>query len=325
MTEKINVGIVGYGNLGKGAEKAIKRNPDFRLVSIFSRRGAGKGEGDVAIADYKDLANYQGKIDLMLMCGGSATDLPEQVPWVARWFNTVDTFDTHGKIPTYFAKVDQAARQADKLSMISTGWDPGLFSLARVLFASALPTGINNTFWGRGVSQGHSDALRRVEGVLDAKSYTIPLESALEAASAGTGKEYTPQQSHSRECYVVAAPDSDLRVIEEKILTMPEYFAPYDTRVYFVSQETLNREHGALPHGGRVIRAGIAGEDSRDLMELRLTLESNPEFTSSVMLCFARAAWRLYREGRRGAVSPLDAPIGYLSPRDGETLRRESL
>ncbi len=317
MTEKIRIGIVGYGNLGKGAEKAVKYNPDFELVKIFAVQTPNQLE---------EMKEYIGKIDIMLLCIGSATDLPQQTPEIAKLFNTVDTFDTHAKIPEYFAAVDQAARQSDKLSMISTGWDPGLFSIMRAMMEAAVPAGKTYTFWGRGVSQGHSEAMRRLPGVLDAREYTIPVEATLEEVRKGDMKEYTPRQMHKRECYVVAEKGADLAELEKQIVTMPNYFEPYDTTVTFVDMASFQKEHSALPHGGFVIRSGITGEDSnKELMEFFVKLECNPEFTSSVMLSFCRAAWRLYKDGRRGAVTAFDVPIGYLSIKDSNSLRESSL
>lgn len=322
--DKIRVGIVGYGNIGKGAEKAIAHNPDFELVAKFTRRDPDKVAGDKMVS-LKNIADYADKIDILLMCGGSAKDLPEQVPELAKLFNTVDTFDTHAKIPAYFAHVDEVAKSSGKLAMISTGWDPGLFSLQRVLMESAVPTGAHYTFWGKGVSQGHSDAIRKVPGVLDARQYTVPVDATVEEVREGLNKTYTARQMHTRHCYVVAAPGADQALIEQQIKQMPNYFEPYDTFVTFVDQETLEREHGAMPHGGIVIRSGITGAGSHELMEFKLTLDSNPEFTSSVMVAFARAAYRLWKNGVRGCVTPFDVPAAYLSAKSPEELRKSYL
>ena len=322
MTEKIRVGIVGYGNIGKGAEMAIAHNPDFELVAIFTRR---QPEPDTKQVSVSEAVNYVDKIDLMLMCGGSASDLPVQVPEFVKLFNTIDTFDTHAKIPEYFARVDEVARQSGHLAMISTGWDPGLFSLARVLMEAVLPTGRDYTFWGRGVSQGHSDAARRIPGVKDARQYTVPREAVLKEIRLGGTKEYSPRDMHTREVFVLLKEGADPEKIEWEIKNMPNYFEPYDTFVHFVDEETMKREHHAMPHGGWVVRSGITGGYTREIMEFRLKLDSNPEFTSSAMLAFARAAYRMAREGRVGCCTVYDVPLGYLLPADMDFLRREKL
>jgi len=317
MADRIRVGIVGYGNLGKGAELAIRRNPDFELVTIFAKRSPDQLE---------EMKEYVGKIDFMLLCIGSSVDLPIKTPEIARLFNTVDTFDTHAKIPEYFASVDEAARQSDKIAMIGTGWDPGLFSIMRGLMDAALPGGKTNTFWGWGVSQGHGEAIKRIPGVQIARSYTVPVETTMAEVRAGDHKEYTPRQMHKRDCYVVPEEGADLESVRRQIVSLPNYFEPYDTTVTFIDMETFLSEHNTLPHGGFVIHSGVTGEGSnKDLMEFGVRLDSNPEFTSSVMLSFCRAASRMYEEGRRGAVTVFDVPIGYLSVRDEFALRKELL
>lgn len=324
MNQKIKVGIVGYGNLGKGVELAITQNPDFELIAIFTRRDPAAGTNKRLVSISK-VAEYQGKIDVMLMCGGSANDLPVQVPQIAALFNTVDSFDTHAKIPAYFETVNQAATAAGTLSLISCGWDPGLFSLNRVLTAAVLPQGKTYTFWGEGVSQGHSDAIRNIDGVKDGKQYTIPIESALQKVRNGENPELTTREKHRRVCYVVAKDGADLDRITQEIQTMPNYFADYDTEVHFISQTEFDRDHAGLPHGGMVIRSGESGRGTKQKIEFSLELGSNPEFTSSIILCYARAIYRLVQQGKTGAVTIFDIPIGLLSPQSPEELRQEYL
>jgi diaminopimelate dehydrogenase len=315
MEKKIRIGIVGYGNLGKGAEQAVRQNPDFELVAVVAKRSPTQIE---------EMKAYIGQVDFMLLCVGSSVDLPIQAPKVAQYFNIVDTFDTHAKIPEYFASVDGAARRADKIAMLGVGWDPGLFSLMRVLMETALPAGKTNTFWGRGVSQGHGEAIKRIPGVRIARSYTLPVESAIAGARAGDQEDFSPRQMHKRDCYVVTEEGADREEVRRQIVSLPHYFEPYDTMVTFIDMDTFEREHNLLPHGGFVIRSGVTGEGAnKELMEFSVKLESNPEFTSSVMLSFCRAAWRMYGEGRRGAVTAFDVPIGYLSSRDSAALRKE--
>lgn len=319
--DKIRIGIVGYGNLGKGTEKAVAQNEDTELVAIFSRR-------QLTHAFYQplaEIANWQDKIDVLILCGGSATDLPEQGPQLSSLFNTVDSFDTHARIPEYFELVNASATAANKLAVISTGWDPGLFSLTRVLGESILPQGESYTFWGRGVSQGHSDALRRVEGVADARQYTIPSEIALQSVRAGENPDLSTREKHTRECFVVVKEGADAKRIEQEILNMPHYFSDYDTKVLFISPEELNRDHANLPHGGFVLRSGQTGDKNKHLVEFSIQLDSNPEFTSSVLVAYARAAHRLKQKGQSGARTIFDIPIGLLSPRTPEELRRDSL
>lgn len=319
--EKIRAAIVGWGNLGRGAELALARNPDFTLAGIFSRRDIEHPLG----RRMEELPAWQNRIDVLLLCGGSATDLPRQAPELAAHFNVVDSFDTHALIPEHFAAVDAAARTAGRVAVISTGWDPGLFSLARVLAEAVLPEGAEHTFWGRGVSQGHSDALRRVPGVADARQYTNPSEEALRRVRSGENPVLTTRQRHTRECFVVLAPGADPERVRAAIVTMPHYFADYDTSVTFVSAEELRRDHAELPHGGFVLRSGETSPGRRHLVEFSLRLDSNPEFTASVLVAYARAAHRLAGRGERGAFTPLDIPLGLLSARSPETLRSACL
>ncbi|HHZ19739.1 MAG TPA: diaminopimelate dehydrogenase [Firmicutes bacterium] len=322
MQDRIKVGIVGYGNLGRGVKLALAQNPDFSLEAIFTRRSPQTLAEDVPVVHISEIHSYKGEVDVMLLCGGSATDLPIQGPELAEHFNTVDSFDTHAKIPAYFASVDAAARQGGHLSLISTGWDPGLFSLARLLMESVLPAGKTYTFWGRGVSQGHSDAIRRVPGVKNGIQYTVPVEEALRRVRTGENPELSTAEKHLRVCYVVPEPGADLRRIEEEIKNMPNYFADYRTEVHFISEEQLKAEHSGMPHGGVVIHTGTTGAGTKQRMEFSLALESNPEFTGSVIVAYARAVYRLAREGQVGARTVFDIPLAYLSPKSGEELRK---
>jgi len=323
----IKIGINGYGNLGRGVEKAIAKNPDMTLVGIFSRRGKPGMTSDLGHPIYSldDAPSYKDQIDVMILCGGSATDLPVQGPEMAAYFNTIDSFDTHAKIPEYFEAMDNTAKQHEHLSLISCGWDPGLFSLARTLFSSVLPDGKDYTFWGKGVSQGHSDAIRRIEGVQDARQYTIPVDEAVKLARSSARPELTTREKHTRECFVVAKEGADLEKIEKEIKEMPNYFADYDTTVHFISQEELNRDHAGLPHGGFVIRNGETSEGSTQVAELSLKLDSNPEFTSSVLVAYARAIARMAKEGTTGAVTVIDIPFAKLNIKDSATLRKEMI
>jgi len=323
--KQITVGIVGYGNLGKGVEKSIRQNPDIRLEAIFTRREPNGVEASVPVVHISEAEKYIGKIDVMILCGGSATDLPEQGPQFAKWFNTVDSFDTHARIPEYFASVDAEAAAAGHVSVISTGWDPGLFSLNRMLAEAILPEGKEYTFWGRGVSQGHSDAIRRVEGVKNGVQYTIPVEEAVAKVRAGENPELSTRQKHLRECFVVAEEGADLARIEKEIKEMPNYFADYDTIVNFISEEELKANHSAMPHGGTVLRSGRTGENSTQIIEFGLKLDSNPEFTASVLVAYARAAAKLSAQGDKGAKTVFDIPFGLLSPKSAEQLRKELL
>ena len=322
----IRIGILGYGNLGKGIECAVKQNPDMELKAIFTRRPPESVKNlteGVPVYSVADAARHKDEIDVLILCGGSATDLPVQTPAFASLFNVVDSFDTHAKIPTHFSNVDKAAKEGDKLAMISCGWDPGMFSLNRLYAGAILPCGKDYTFWGKGVSQGHSDAIRRIDGVLDAKQYTIPIDAALERVRSGENPDLTTREKHLRECFVVAAEDADKARIENEIKTMPNYFADYNTVVHFITMEELKRDHSGIPHGGFVIRAGKTGwnEEHTHIVEYSLKLDSNPEFTASVIVAYARAVYRMYTEGMRGCKTVLDVPPAYLSALSGEALR----
>lgn len=324
----IRIGIMGYGNLGRGVEYAVTQSSDMKLSAVFTRRDPASlkiiTEG-VPVYAAGEARDHAGDIDVMILCGGSANDLPVQTPELAKYFNVVDSFDTHAKIPEHFANVDRAAKEGGKAAVISVGWDPGLFSLMRMYGLAALPEGCDYTFWGKGVSQGHSDAVRRVEGVQDARQYTIPVESALERVRNGENPQLSTREKHTRECFVVAKEGADKSRIEETIKTMPNYFADYDTTVHFISQEELDRDHKGIPHGGFVIRSGKTGDGSSHVMEFSLKLESNPAFTSSVLVAFARAAYRLGSEGSAGCRTILDIPPAYLCEKSGEELRRSLL
>ncbi len=323
----IRLGLAGYGNLGRGLERAVAANPDLELKVILTKRDPTtiKSPYGTPADRFGNAANWRGQLDVVVLCGGSATDLPEQGPVLASLFNTVDSFDNHGKIPDYFAEIDRVARENRHLSLISCGWDPGLFSLSRVLFSSILPQGLDYTFWGKGISQGHSDALRRIPGVVDARQYTIPLEEALAIARSDLGRPLSPREKHRRECFVVAEPDADLAAIEEAIVNMPGYFADYDTRVHFISQSELHEKHNRLPHGGFVIRNAKTSENTGQVMEFSLKLDSNPEFTASVLAAYARAVFRMAQKGLVGAISVFDIPCGELSRFSPEELRRDFL
>ena len=326
----IRIGIFGYGNLGRGVESAIRQNPDMELAAVFTRRDPAtmkiRTEG-VPVYHADKAPEMADKIDVMILCGGSATDLPVQTPALAKYFNVVDSFDTHAKIPEHFAAVDAVAKESGKVGVISVGWDPGMFSLNRLYGNVILPYGKDYTFWGKGVSQGHSDAIRRVDGVADGKQYTIPVESALEAVRSGENPELTTREKHTRECFVVAKEGADKAKIEAEIKNMPNYFADYDTTVNFISQEELNEKHGGIPHGGFVIRSGKTGFDLENthIIEYSLKLDSNPEFTSSVIVAYARAAYRMNKEGMSGCKTVFDVAPAYLSPKSGAELRKELL
>ena len=326
----IRVGILGYGNLGKGVEAAVKQNPDMELVAVFTRRNPQDlkiATPSAKVLSMDDAIGMKDEIDVLVLCGGSATDLPEQTPHFAQHFNVVDSFDTHANIPTHFAAVDKTAKMGGKIGIISVGWDPGMFSLNRVYAQAALINGTTYTFWGKGVSQGHSDAIRRVEGVADARQYTIPVEAALEAVRSGSNPELTTRQKHTRECFVVAKEGADKAMIEQTIKEMPNYFADYDTTVNFISQEELERDHAGIPHGGFVIRSGKSGmaEDNNNIIEYSLKLDSNPEFTASVIVAYARAAYRLNKQGESGCRTVFDIAPAQLCIEDGETLRATML
>ena len=324
----IRVGILGYGNLGRGVEASIAQNPDMELKAVFTRRNPEtlKIETQSAKVLHIDEAkNMTNDIDVLIICGGSATDLPEQTPEFVSMFNVIDSFDTHANIPTHFANVDKAAKEAGKIGIISCGWDPGMFSLNRLYAGCILPQGTDYTFWGRGVSQGHSDAVRRIEGVLDARQYTLPVEAALEAVRAGENPELTTRQKHTREVFVVAAEGADTAKIEKEIKEMPNYFSDYDTTVHFIDAETMKKEHAGLPHGGFVIRTGETKNGNKHLIEYRLQLDSNPEFTGSVLVAYARAAYKMAQEGMSGAKTVFDVAPAYLSALSGEELRAHML
>ncbi|MGM9550831.1 MAG: diaminopimelate dehydrogenase [Clostridia bacterium] len=322
----IRIGILGYGNLGRGVECAIRQNPDMELKAVFSRRNPETVSiltETAKVCHVSEMENWKDEIDVMILCGGSATDLPVQTPETVKLFNVVDSFDTHAKIPQHFASVDSAAKQSGKVGIISVGWDPGMFSLTRMISESILPEGKDYTFWGKGVSQGHSDAIRRVEGVKDGKQYTIPVEAALDKVRSGENPSLTTREKHIRECFVVPEEGADLEKIESTIKNMPNYFADYDTIVHFITEEELKRDHAGIPHGGFVIRSGktgLNGENSH-IIEYSLKLDSNPEFTSSVIIAYARAAYRLAKEGVSGAKTVFDIAPCYLSMKTGEELR----
>ncbi|QHT58783.1 diaminopimelate dehydrogenase [Paenibacillus lycopersici] len=323
----IKIGIVGYGNLGRGVEKAIAQNPDMELTAIFTRRQPDQ-MSSASGARFEHISaaeQFKGVIDVMILCGGSATDLPEQTPPMARLFNTVDSFDTHAKIPEFYEAVNAAAQEAGTLSIISTGWDPGLFSLNRLLAEAILPEGKDYTFWGKGVSQGHSDAIRRVPGVKAGVQYTVPVQDVINRIRSGETPELATREKHLRECFVVAEDGADQEAITATIVNMPNYFSDYDTTVTFITEEQLKAEHQGMPHGGFVIRSGVTGESTKQIIEFGLTLESNPEFTASVLVACARAGHRLSQEGQKGAKTIFDLPIGYLSPKSADQLRRELL
>lgn len=326
----IRIGILGYGNLGRGVECAIRQNPDMELAAVFTRRNPEDVTiltESAAVCNVADAAEWKDKIDVMILCGGSATDLPVQTPEYASMFNVVDSFDTHAKIPEHFANVDAAAKQSGKVGIISVGWDPGMFSLNRMYANAILPEGKDYTFWGRGVSQGHSDAIRRIDGVKDGKQYTIPVESALEAVRSGEDPELSTREKHTRECFVVLEDGADAAKIEEEIKTMPNYFSDYNTTVHFISEEELKRDHSNIPHGGFVLRSGKTGWDgeNKHLIEYSLKLDSNPEFTSSVIVAYARAAYKLAEEGQTGCKTVFDIAPAYLSARTGAELRKDLL
>ena len=326
----IKIGILGYGNLGRGVECAVKQNDDMELVAVFTRRNPEDVKiltETATVCNVADVEDWKDKIDVMIICGGSATDLPKQTPVYAKMFNVIDSFDTHARIPEHFANVDAAAKEGGHVGIISVGWDPGMFSLNRLYANAILPDGNDYTFWGKGVSQGHSDAIRRVEGVKDGKQYTIPVEAALEAVRSGENPELTTRQKHTRECFVVLEEGADAAKVEEEIKTMPNYFSDYDTTVHFISEEELKANHSGIPHGGFVLRSGKTGWDgeNKHLIEYSLKLDSNPEFTSIVLVAYARAAYRLASEGQIGCKTVFDIAPAYLSAKSGEELRKHML
>ena len=326
----IRIGILGYGNLGRGVECAIKHNPDLELVAVFTRRAPETVKiltETAAVYSVNDAEKMKDKIDVLIICGGSATDLPKQTPEYVKMFNVIDSFDTHARIPEHFDSVDAAAKESGHIGIISVGWDPGMFSLNRLYANAILTNGKDYTFWGKGVSQGHSDAVRRIKGVKDAKQYTNPVEAALEAVRNGENPDLTTRQKHTRECFVVAEEGADLAQIENDIKTMPNYFSDYDTTVHFISEEELKRDHSGIPHGGFVIRSGKTGwnDENNHVIEYSLKLDSNPEFTSSVLVAYARAAYKLSKEGQSGCKTVFDIAPAYLSAKSGDELRASLL
>ena len=325
---KIKVGILGYGNLGRGVELAVRNTNDMEVFGVFSRREpASVKTCGASVYSVNEILNFKGEFDVLVLCGGSATDLPTQTPEFAKNFCVVDSFDTHAKIPEHFANVDKAAKSGGNVGIIAIGWDPGLFSLNRLVGESVLESGESYTFWGKGVSQGHSDAIRRIKGVVDARQYTVPIESALKRVRNGENPNLSTREKHLRECFVVAEDGADKAKIENEIKTMPNYFADYDTTVHFIDLETLKREHGGIPHGGFVLRSGSTGEHgkTKHLIEFSLKLDSNPEFTASVLVAYARAAHRLHKDGKSGAFSIFDIAPALISPKTPEQLRKEIL
>lgn len=322
----IRVAIAGYGNLGKGAEMAVNAAEDMELVCVFTRRSPEnvKTKSNVPVYKMDDVLKMKNDIDVIVLCGGSATDLPVQTPMLAEYFNVVDSFDTHAKIPEHFKKVDEASKKNKKVGIISIGWDPGLFSVNRLIGEAVLPNGSGYTFWGRGVSQGHSDAIRRIDGVLDARQYTVPVDEAMTRVRNGENPELSVREKHTRECFVVAKDGADLALIEKTIKEMPNYFADYDTTVHFISKEELDLNHSKIPHGGSVIRSGETGEN-KQIIEFSLNLDSNPEFTASVLIAYARAAYRLEKAGDYGCKTIFDIPLGYLHPESAEAIREKLL
>lgn len=328
MSNRIRVAIAGYGNLGRGVESALAQNPDMRLVGVFSRRDPASVtllDSSVPVYAMDTIEQYQDEVDVMILCGGSKSDLPEQGPYLAQFFNTVDSFDTHAKVPEYYAALDQSARESGRVAMLSVGWDPGLFSLNRLFGEAILPEGETYTFWGKGLSQGHSDAVRRVPGVQSGVQYTLPSEDAIARVRSGERPELTTREKHKRECYVVLAQGAETDVVRESIVSMPDYFADFDTTVNFIDQATFEKEHSSMPHGGFVIRSGNTGEDSKQTIEYSLALGSNPEFTASVLVAYARAVHRLARVNDIGAKTVFDIAPGLLSPKSPAQLRKELL
>lgn len=326
----IRIGILGYGNIGRGVESAISQNSDMELAAVITRRSPDQVKvttAGVKVYQIDELPSLKNEIDVLVLCGGSATDLPLQTPMYAEMFNVVDSFDNHAHIPEHFAKVQEAAQKGGKLALISCGWDPGMFSLNRLYANCVLPQGKDYTFWGKGVSQGHSDAVRRIAGVIDCRQYTIPVETAMEEVRSGSNPELTTRQKHTRECFVVAEAGADLAKIEQEIKNMPDYFAPYDTTVHFISAEEMQAHHSGLPHGGVVIRTGVTGlkQEHKHVIEYKLTLDSNAQFTSSVITAYTRAIYRLAKEGQTGCKTVFDIAPAYLSPLSGEELRAHML
>ena len=326
----MRIGILGYGNLGRGVEAAVRQNPDTELVAVFTRRNpeSVKIQTESAkVLSVDEIENWKDKIDVLILCGGSATDLPEQTPKYAKMFNCIDSFDTHANIPVHFENVDKSAKESGKVAIISVGWDPGLFSLNRMYANAILPEGNDYTFWGRGVSQGHSDAIRRVNGVKDGKQYTVPVEKAIQSVKNGENPVLSTREKHTRECFVVLEEGADPKQVEHDIVTMPNYFSDYDTTVHFISEEELKKNHSGIPHGGFVLRSGVTGfnKEEKHIIEYSLKLDSNPGFTSSVLVAYARAAFRMYKEGQAGCKTVFDIPPAYLSPKSAEELRKTML
>ncbi|MBE6024803.1 MAG: diaminopimelate dehydrogenase [Cellulosilyticum sp.] len=330
MSDKIRVGIVGYGNVGRGVETALRQNPDMELVAVFTRRApetvAIKTE-TAKVVHMDHIESYKDAIDIVILCGGSATDLPVQGPEMARLFNTIDSFDTHARIPEYHTVVEEAAKAAGHTSVISVGWDPGLFSMIRMMSGAFLPMGEDYTFWGKGVSQGHSDAIRRVNGVKNGIQYTVPVEEAITQVRNAENPALSTRQKHTRECFVVAEEGANLSQIEKDIKEMPNYFSDYDTTVHFISEEELKANHNKMPHGGFVFRTGVTGdnEEHKQIIEFSLKLDSNPEFTAQVLVAYARAAVRMNKEGNTGAKTVFDVPLSYLSPKSSAELIKNLL
>lgn len=325
MTQKIRIGLVGYGNIGRGVELAINQFPDMEGVAVFTRRNPAEVKSMLPAVKIENILEYKNAIDVLILCGGSATDLPEQGPELAKYFSTIDSYDNHGKIPAYFADMDTAAKSGQNVSIISVGWDPGLFSINRALFEAVLPVGQTYTFWGKGLSQGHSDAIRRVTGVKKGVQYTLPLDKALEEVRKGLNPELSTREKHMRICYVVSEDGANQTEIEQKIKSMPNYFEPYETVVHFIDEEQFESDHQQMPHGGFVIRTGESETGSKQKAEFQLELESNPEFTSSILVAYARAAVKFKNEVKTGAFSVLDVPMAYLSDKSSEQLRKELL
>lgn len=322
---KYKIGIVGYGNLGKGAETAVTASEDMELCAIFSRRDNIKPVSGVPVVGFGELASWKGKLDAVILCSGSATDLPQQGPMFAKYFTTVDSFDTHAKIPEYFKAIDEVAKENGNLSLISVGWDPGMFSIMRLYNEAVLPEGNHYTFWGEGVSQGHSDALRRIDGVLNAKQYTVPVQEALDAVRNGANPQLSTRQKHKRVCYIVAKDSADKALIEKTVVEMPNYFADYDTTVNFITADVFEKEHSGMAHGGFVLRSGQTADGEKHVIEYSLKLGSNPSFTSSVLTAYARAAIRMAQNGQTGAATVFDVAPAMLSVKSGEALRKELL
>lgn len=328
MSAKIRIGIAGYGNLGRGVELALGQNPDMELVAVFSRREPKSVKllsGHIPVYALDTIEQYKDQIDVLILCGGSKDDLPQQGPHLAQWFNTIDSFDTHAAIPDYFAAVDAVAQATQHTNIIAVGWDPGLFSINRLMGEVVLPKGQTYTFWGKGLSQGHSDAVRRIEGVKAGVQYTLPIQAAVERVRAGQLPELSTREKHRRECFVVLEDGADADQVRNTIVTMPNYFADYDTTVHFISLDDLERDHAAMPHGGFVIRSGTSGNDTQQTVEYSLALGSNPEFTSSVLVAYARAAYRLAEQKQFGAKTVFDIAPGLLSPKSAAELRKELL